>query len=59
MSKGEICFTGASNELENNDFVMKNYLAMQGAVQRAAHAVPQGGRWRSARPGSREACNIH
>ena len=28
MSKGEICFTGGSAELENNDFVMKNYLAV-------------------------------
>ena len=28
MPKGEICFAGASKELENNDFVMKNYLAV-------------------------------
>jgi branched-chain amino acid transport system ATP-binding protein len=28
MSKGEICFTGISAELENNDFVLRNYLSV-------------------------------
>ncbi len=28
MSKGEICFTGSSTELEKNDFVLRNYLAV-------------------------------
>ena len=28
MSKSEICFTGGSAELDGNDFVMKNYLAV-------------------------------
>ena len=28
MSKGEICFTGSSAELEKNNFVLRNYLAV-------------------------------
>lgn len=28
LSKGEICFTGVSGELENNDFVLRNYLSV-------------------------------
>jgi len=28
MNKGEICFTGGSVELENNDFVLRNYLSV-------------------------------
>lgn len=28
MSKGEICFTGASDELEHNEFVLRNYLSV-------------------------------
>jgi branched-chain amino acid transport system ATP-binding protein len=28
MNKGEICFTGCSNELEGNEFVLRNYLSV-------------------------------
>jgi branched-chain amino acid transport system ATP-binding protein len=28
MNKGEICFTGGSDELEGNDFVLRNYLSV-------------------------------
>jgi branched-chain amino acid transport system ATP-binding protein len=28
MNKGEICFTGSSDELEGNDFVLRNYLSV-------------------------------
>jgi branched-chain amino acid transport system ATP-binding protein len=28
MNKGEICFTGASDELETNDFVLRTYLSV-------------------------------
>ena len=28
MNKGEICFTGASSELEGNDYVLRNYLSV-------------------------------
>jgi branched-chain amino acid transport system ATP-binding protein len=28
MNKGEICFTGTSSELENNEVVLKNYLSV-------------------------------
>jgi branched-chain amino acid transport system ATP-binding protein len=28
MSKGEICFTGSSAQLEGNEFVLRNYLSV-------------------------------
>ena len=28
MNKGEICFTGSTAELENNEFVLRNYLSV-------------------------------
>ena len=28
MNKGEICFTGSSNEIESNEDVLRNYLSV-------------------------------
>jgi branched-chain amino acid transport system ATP-binding protein len=28
MNKGEICFTGSAEELQGNDFVLRNYLSV-------------------------------
>jgi branched-chain amino acid transport system ATP-binding protein len=28
LNKGEICFSGSASELENNEFVLRNYLSV-------------------------------
>jgi ABC-type branched-subunit amino acid transport system ATPase component len=28
LNKGEVCFSGSAAELENNEFVLRNYLSV-------------------------------